>query len=143
MCLGMAPKHRFLGCQKAESMERREFLGGLAAISLAARGGNKIMQSTTKQSDVRGEMPYRVLGATGEKVSCIGLGGFHLGQSRLEEPDAIKLFQSAIDRGSIFGGPGDRTRKEAAPRWRSAKSYHDRSIVDDQVSIGRTARARL
>ena len=48
------------------------------------------------------EIPYRILGKTGEKVSCIGLGGFHLGKSQLEEADAIKLFQSAIDRGINF-----------------------------------------
>jgi aryl-alcohol dehydrogenase-like predicted oxidoreductase len=47
-------------------------------------------------------MPYRTLGKTGEKVSCIGLGGFHLGQSRLEEADAVRLFQSAVDRGINF-----------------------------------------
>jgi predicted aldo/keto reductase-like oxidoreductase len=48
------------------------------------------------------EMPYRTLGKTGVKVSCIGLGGFHLGQSKLEEADMIKLFHSAIDRGINF-----------------------------------------
>jgi len=30
------------------------------------------------------------------------LGGFHLGQSRLEEADALKLFQAAVDRGINF-----------------------------------------
>jgi aryl-alcohol dehydrogenase-like predicted oxidoreductase len=48
------------------------------------------------------EIPYRLLGKTGVKVSCIGLGGFHLGQSKLEEADMIKLFHSAIDRGINF-----------------------------------------
>jgi aryl-alcohol dehydrogenase-like predicted oxidoreductase len=48
------------------------------------------------------EMPQRTLGKTGESVSCIGLGGFHLGLSRLEEADANKLFQAAIDRGINF-----------------------------------------
>lgn len=48
------------------------------------------------------EMPYRTLGKTGEKVSCVGLGGFHLGQSHLEEPDAIRPFPSAVDRGINF-----------------------------------------
>jgi aryl-alcohol dehydrogenase-like predicted oxidoreductase len=48
------------------------------------------------------EIPYRMLGKTGVKVSCIGLGGFHLGQSKLEEADMIKLFHSAIDRGINF-----------------------------------------
>lgn len=81
-------------------MERREFLGGLAG---AMTGGLKLMAISSKQvTTQKGEMPYRTLGRTGEKVSCIGLGGFHLGQSRLEEADAVKLFQAAVDRGINF-----------------------------------------
>jgi predicted aldo/keto reductase-like oxidoreductase len=61
------------------------------------------MTSFSKQKTGQGnEMPRRTLGKTGESVSCIGLGGFHLGLSRLEEADAIKLFQTAIDRGINF-----------------------------------------
>jgi uncharacterized protein len=47
-------------------------------------------------------IPYRTLGHTGEQVSCIGMGGFHLGQSGLSESDAINLIHSAIDRGINF-----------------------------------------
>src|ERR1700752_68540 len=53
-------------------------------------------------ANVSGSVPYRALGSTGEKVSSIGLGGYHLGQSHLEEADAIKLFHAAIDRGINF-----------------------------------------
>ncbi len=45
---------------------------------------------------------YRTLGHTGEKVSCIGMGGFHLGKSELSESEAIKLIHSGIDRGINF-----------------------------------------
>jgi predicted aldo/keto reductase-like oxidoreductase len=81
----------------AENMKRREFIGGLAAMSVAgnvpgAKGGQ----------DSKGEMPYRTLGKTGVKVSAIGMGGFHLGQSHLEEPDMLKIFHSAVDRGINF-----------------------------------------
>ena len=47
-------------------------------------------------------MPYRVLGHTGEKVSCIGMGGFHLGKPDIGEADAIKLIHSGVDRGINF-----------------------------------------
>jgi aryl-alcohol dehydrogenase-like predicted oxidoreductase len=80
----------------AENIKRREFIGGLAAISVAAKVPGARGQSN------KGEMPYRTLGKTGVKVSAIGLGGFHLGLSHLEEPDAIKIFQSAVDRGINF-----------------------------------------
>ncbi len=48
------------------------------------------------------EVPYRTLGHTGEKVSCIGLGGFHLGKSEVSEADSLKLIHSAVDRGINF-----------------------------------------
>ena len=49
----------------------------------------------------RGEMLYRTLGRTGEQVSAIGLGGFHIGKIE-EEQESIKLIRSAIDRGINF-----------------------------------------
>jgi aryl-alcohol dehydrogenase-like predicted oxidoreductase len=46
-------------------------------------------------------MLYRTLGKTGEKVSAIGLGGYHLGHPP-EPADAIQIVRSAIDRGITF-----------------------------------------
>jgi aryl-alcohol dehydrogenase-like predicted oxidoreductase len=48
-----------------------------------------------------GDMLYRTLGRTGEKVSAIGLGGYHIGIPR-DEPEGIRLIRSAIDRGITF-----------------------------------------
>ena len=48
-----------------------------------------------------GEMLYRTLGQTGERVSVIGLGGFHIGKLETEA-ESIKLIRSAIDRGINF-----------------------------------------
>src|SRR5262249_49403865 len=48
------------------------------------------------------DMPYRVLGHTGERVSAIGLGGWHLSFPRLDEQAAMRLVRSAIDRGINF-----------------------------------------
>jgi aryl-alcohol dehydrogenase-like predicted oxidoreductase len=47
-------------------------------------------------------IPKRRLGRTNEQVSCIGLGGFHLGQPNLADGDIIKLIHAAIDRGITF-----------------------------------------
>lgn len=47
-------------------------------------------------------IPYRTLGHTGEKLSCIGMGGFHLGKPDTEEGLAIKLIHSGIDQGINF-----------------------------------------
>lgn len=48
------------------------------------------------------EMPYRILGRTGEKVSAIGLGGWHLGFQALDEQLSIRIIREAIDRGINF-----------------------------------------
>src|SRR5450755_187830 len=48
------------------------------------------------------EMLYRVLGSTGERVSAIGVGGWHLGLKHVDEQLAIRIVRSAMDRGINF-----------------------------------------
>ncbi len=50
----------------------------------------------------RGEMLYRPLGRTGETVSAIGMGGFHIGKSVLTDEEATRLIHQGIDRGITF-----------------------------------------
>ncbi len=45
---------------------------------------------------------YRVLGKTKERVSPIGLGGWHLGLPTVSEQLALRIVHSAIDRGINF-----------------------------------------
>src|SRR6201993_2114726 len=47
-------------------------------------------------------MMYRVLGSTGERVSAIGVGGWHLGLKQLDEQLAIRIVRTAIDEGINF-----------------------------------------
>jgi aryl-alcohol dehydrogenase-like predicted oxidoreductase len=47
-------------------------------------------------------MIYRDLGSTGEKVSAIGVGGWHLGLQRVDEALAIRIVRSALDSGINF-----------------------------------------
>ncbi|HSU14139.1 aldo/keto reductase [Longimicrobium sp.] len=47
-------------------------------------------------------MPYRTLGRTGERVSAIGLGGWHLALPSVDKELAIRIVRSAIDRGVTF-----------------------------------------
>jgi aryl-alcohol dehydrogenase-like predicted oxidoreductase len=46
-------------------------------------------------------MLYRTLGKTKEKVSAIGLGGYHLGHPQ-DPAEAIRIVRSAVDRGINF-----------------------------------------
>ncbi|HMI57311.1 MAG TPA: aldo/keto reductase [Gemmatimonadaceae bacterium] len=48
------------------------------------------------------DMPYRELGRTGEKVSSIGLGGWHLALKSVDESLSLRIVRSAIDRGINF-----------------------------------------
>lgn len=47
-------------------------------------------------------MPYRPLGNTGETVSVIGVGGWHLGLGHVDESLSIRIVRDAIDRGVNF-----------------------------------------
>jgi aryl-alcohol dehydrogenase-like predicted oxidoreductase len=47
-------------------------------------------------------IPYRTLGRTGERVSAIGIGGYHLGKPYLEESESIRIVRTAIDGGVTF-----------------------------------------
>jgi predicted aldo/keto reductase-like oxidoreductase len=45
---------------------------------------------------------YRALGKTGERVSPIGLGGWHIGLPHVNEQLGFRIVRSAIDRGLTF-----------------------------------------
>jgi aryl-alcohol dehydrogenase-like predicted oxidoreductase len=47
-------------------------------------------------------MPYRTLGRTGERVSAIGLGGWHLGLKNVDEQLSVRIVRQAVDRGINF-----------------------------------------
>jgi aryl-alcohol dehydrogenase-like predicted oxidoreductase len=47
-------------------------------------------------------IPHRTLGKTGERVSAIGLGGWHLALPRVSEPLAIRIVRTAVDHGITF-----------------------------------------
>jgi aryl-alcohol dehydrogenase-like predicted oxidoreductase len=44
----------------------------------------------------------RLLGSTGERVSAIGLGGWHIGLPKVDEALGVRIIRSAIDRGITF-----------------------------------------
>lgn len=91
-------------------ISRRDLLrvastSGLVAVGLAASEGvfrPLLAQNESAQASIRsGEMLYRTLGRTKEKVSVIGLGGHHIGRPK-DEQEGIKIIRSAIDRGINF-----------------------------------------
>jgi aryl-alcohol dehydrogenase-like predicted oxidoreductase len=88
-------------------MERRDFLKSATAASIAAGTGlsaAEAQSSSSAKPTARPESPdmiYRDLGTTGEKVSAIGMGGYHLGK-QTEAADSIKLIHAGVDHGITF-----------------------------------------
>jgi len=78
-----------------EELARREFFGLLSLAALIAKG----LSAADERS---GDMIYRKLGRTGERVSAIGMGGYHIGVP--SEQESMRLIRSAIDRGITFHG---------------------------------------
>lgn len=76
---------------------RREFLKTTAAGVALAGLGDWVLAAQEDSSD---GLPRRPLGKTGEKVSILCLGGWHLGA--IDEKDAIALMHEAIDEGLTF-----------------------------------------
>src|ERR1051326_1972468 len=68
-----------------------------AAEDVSGTGGEAAVLDTTRKAD----MVYRKIGRTGETVSLVGLGGFHIG-SQKDEQESIRIIRSAIDRGITF-----------------------------------------
>jgi predicted aldo/keto reductase-like oxidoreductase len=76
---------------------RREFVRRTTAAGIAITAGVHAFGAETRS----GDMLIRTLGRTGEKVSAIGLGGFHIGEPK-DEAEGIRIIRTAIDRGITF-----------------------------------------
>ena len=77
-------------------MDRRDFLRKSAVASFAASLNPQLSRASDQP------VPRRTLGRTGEKVSIIGIGGYHLGAPSVEEGEAIRIVRTAIDNGVNF-----------------------------------------
>ncbi len=77
-------------------LSRREFVG-LALGAVLATG----LSAESGAAETKGDVEYRMLGRTGEKVSALGLGGFHIGKQK-DENESIRIIHAAIDGGINF-----------------------------------------
>lgn len=80
--------------EDASAVGRREFVQIAGSAVLALSAGPAWAASDTE------EVPRRTLGRTGERVSIVGLGGFHLGKA--DEDEAIRIVRTALDNGLNF-----------------------------------------
>ena len=85
-------------------MQRREFLKAATVAGVAAAATSNLLgqaQNSAVPSSSDSEMQYRTLGRTGEKVSAIGLGGYHIGVQS-DPAESVRMVRTAIDRGITF-----------------------------------------
>ena len=76
-------------------MARRRFLQTAAVTTLMTT-----LQKNRAHAET-GAMPMRTLGRSGEKVSMVGLGGYHVGMQP-DENESIRIIRTALDNGINF-----------------------------------------
>src|SRR6202140_1391351 len=76
--------------------------GILRPLAAGAQAAMKPSEQRRQIETRSGDMLCRTLGRTKEKISVIGLGGYHIGKPQLSEADSIKIIRSAIDHGITF-----------------------------------------
>jgi predicted aldo/keto reductase-like oxidoreductase len=74
----------------------------LLTSMLSAEHTSASTQSSGSGRAESGEMIYRTLGRTGERISAIGMGGYHIGLPKVADQESIQLIRRAIDRGITF-----------------------------------------
>jgi predicted aldo/keto reductase-like oxidoreductase len=75
-------------------MDRRRFLQTAAATTVITSLSKKFSQAAEA-------IPIRTLGRSGEKVSMVGLGGYHIGMQS-DEQESIRIIRTALDNGINF-----------------------------------------
>jgi predicted aldo/keto reductase-like oxidoreductase len=63
---------------------------------------NRFKEKPMSAREQLSAIPYRVLGNTGQRVSAIGIGGWHLGLPHVDEQLSIRIVRRAIDAGVNF-----------------------------------------
>src|SRR5260370_33383133 len=74
-----------------QKLDRRSILAGLAGLAMSAQ-----------RASAADAIQQRVLGRTGQEVSCIGMGGYHIGKPKLSDSESIRLIRQALDRALNF-----------------------------------------
>jgi aryl-alcohol dehydrogenase-like predicted oxidoreductase len=144
-------------------MERRDFMKttavGVAAAAIGGAGPASMVEQTSQGGGVEPtgpvtskiapspDMKYRPLGRTGERVSLVGLGGFHLAKpGGPSEDEAVRIVHAALDAGINFcdncwdynGGESEKRLGRAL----SQGGYRERAFLMTKID-GRTATAAM
>lgn len=86
--------------ERKKKFTRRSFVKGSAAAVTASLVVRRSMGAGGQGEATQG-VPHRPLGKTGAEVSCLGVGGYHLGSIK-EEKESTELVARALDAGINF-----------------------------------------
>jgi uncharacterized protein len=124
--------------------DRRSFLKSLTAmLALASVGSGRAAGGRDRLGEL---LPTRPLGPTGQPVTMLGLGGWHIG--RMSERDAQATIEAALEGGIRFfdsaenyqdGGSETRFGQFLSPKYRDVSYIMTKTGARD----ARTARAHL
>src|SRR5246127_3448672 len=76
---------------------RRKFLKSVAATVMSAGISRQAWAAGTTNG-----VPLRIFGHTGEKVSIVGIGGYHLARPGVDAEESIRIVRSGLDQGINF-----------------------------------------
>jgi uncharacterized protein len=94
--LGSNPWEAYREMMTGSKSTRRRFLGAAMTAAAVSALGTRIVGAT----ESTGGVPTRPLGRTGERVSILCLGGWHIGA--VEEAEAIRMMHASLDHGLTF-----------------------------------------
>src|SRR5262249_31338333 len=115
--------------QRDDRIHRRTFLS-VSGAALTLLGGASSEGHAADPPQPTLPVPQRLLGKTGQTVSMIGIGGFHLGQAESEQ-ESVRIVHQAIDRGVTFldncwdynGGRSEEVMGKALADGRRQKAF--------------------
>lgn len=124
-------------------MKRRHILWGVPAVVASAWLGRRVVPIVRAEvPQGRKPIPRRKLGRTGEQVSIIGLGGYHIGVQK-EAHESIRIIRTALDEGINFlDNCWDYNEGQSEIRMGFAlrDGYRDKAFLMSKID-GRTARS--
>ena len=83
-----------------DGVGRREFLK-FASAGVVTGTLRVAFPAVNSSAELKNGIPYRELGRTGEKVSLVGIGGYHLGK-QVDPNESISIIRKALDEGINF-----------------------------------------
>jgi len=126
---------------KTGDFTRRQFLRHVAlftSLASASRCVDPLLADEPASDQLGQTLPRRLLGRTGEKVTMLGLGGFHVGS--LDDRNAQALIEAAIEGGVRFfdnaqqyqsGGSEAKYGRFLMPKYREHIFLMTKSVARD------------